>query len=130
VDDDVPAEIARRARGTPRIGLRILQSARRVCRSEGEAVVTLDHLLRACSLDRIDRRGLTGQEQAYLELLGDGPGRLNVLASCLGMPSRTVSEVVEPFLIRSGLVVKDGSGRRTLTQAGLDHLYTSRAQGV
>ncbi|MFH5803205.1 Holliday junction DNA helicase RuvB C-terminal domain-containing protein [Alienimonas sp. DA493] len=130
IADGVAAEIARRGRGTPRIALRILQSARRVSRSEGEAVVMPDHLRLACDLDRIDDMGLTGQEQKYLGLLGDGPTRLNVLSSCLGIPSRTVSEVVEPFLIRSGLVVKDDGGRRTLTAGGADHLSHLRKTDV
>ena len=39
----------------------------------------------------------------------------------LGLPSRTVSEVTEPFLLRSGLIIKDDQGRRQLTQKGLDH---------
>lgn len=126
----VTSEIAIRGRGTPRIALRILQSARRVSRSEGESEITLAHLRRACELDRIDNLGLTNQEQKYLELLGEGPTRLNVLASCLGMPSKTVSEVIEPFLIRSGVVIKDNGGRRTLTKSGMDHLSDLRMNQV
>jgi len=126
VAEDVPDKIAVRGRGTPRIALRILQSARRVSRSEGESVITLSHLHRSCELDRIDGKGLSSQEQRYLEFLGEGPTRLNVLASCLGMPSKTVSDVIEPFLIRSGLVIKDGNGRRTLTKSGMDHLSDLR----
>lgn len=126
VADEVPDEISIRGRGTPRIALRILQSARRVCRSEGETEITLAHLQRACELDRIDGKGLSSQEQRYLEFLGEGPTRLNVLASCLGLPSKTLSNVIEPFLIRSGLIIKDNGGRRTLTKAGLDHLSELR----
>jgi len=126
-DEEVPVEIGVRGRGTPRIALRILQSARRVCRSEGASAITLDHLKRACQLDRIDNKGLSIQEQKYLALLGEGPTRLNVVASCLGMPSATVSSVIEPFLIRSKLVIKDNGGRRTLTKAGMDHLSELRS---
>ena len=126
IADEVPDEIAIRGRGTPRIALRILQSARRVSRSEGESVISLQHLKRACDLDRIDSKGLTIQEQRYLEYLSEAPTRLNVLASCLGMPSKTVSDVIEPFLIRSSLVIKDSSGRRTLTKAGMDHVSDLR----
>jgi len=126
VADEVPSEIAVRGRGTPRIALRVLQSARRVSRSEGESVITLNHLRRACELDRIDKKGLSSQERRYLEVLAEGPTRLNVLASCLGMPSKTVSDVIEPFLIRSGLMIKDNGGRRILTQAGMDHVSHSR----
>lgn len=130
VADDIPIEIAIRGRGTPRIALRILQSARRVSRSQGESVITLTHLHRACELDRIDHKGLSSQEQNYLSYLSEGPTRLNVLASCLGLPSKTVSDVIEPFLIRSRLVTKDNGGRRTLTKEGMDHLSDLRNKTV
>jgi Holliday junction DNA helicase RuvB len=77
-------------------------------------------------LERIDALGLGITEQAYLGLLAEGPTRLNVLASSLGLPSRTVSQVVEPFLIRVGLIMKDDQGRRLLTAAGHEHLSTLR----
>jgi len=122
--------IAARGRGTPRNALRILMSARRVARSEGEETITVEHFRHACHLDRIDHRGLTSQEQKYLQLLGTGSLRLNVLASILGVGSKVVSETIEPFLVRSGLLVKDKNGLRQLTQQGLDHLSKSRPQGV
>jgi Holliday junction DNA helicase RuvB len=100
----------------------LLQAARRVARSEGESAVMLDHLERACELEQIDPLGLGPTEKAYLLLLADGASRLNVIASRLGLPSRTVAEVSEPFLLRAGLVVKDDAGRRQLTADGRLHL--------
>jgi Holliday junction DNA helicase RuvB len=61
-------------------------------------------------------------EQQYLRLLRDGATRLNVLASILGLPTRTIAVVTEPFLIRSGLILKDDAGRRVLTEKGFEHL--------
>lgn len=122
VDDKVLEPIARRSRGTPRLALRLLQAARRVARSEGENAVMLDLLERACTLEQIDPLGLGPTEKAYLLLLADGASRLNVIASRLGLPSRTVAEVSEPFLIRAGLVMKDDAGRRQLTAEGRLHL--------
>jgi holliday junction DNA helicase RuvB len=122
VDEKVLAPIAERSRGTPRLALRLLQSARRVARSEGENGITLNHLERACELEQIDRLGLGPTEQAYLLLLADGANRLNVIASRLGLPSRTIAEVSEPFLLRAGLVTKDDGGRRQLTAEGRLHL--------
>jgi holliday junction DNA helicase RuvB len=130
VDEDVVAPIARRSRGTPRLALRLLQSARRVCRSEGEKVITLGHLDRACSLEGIDSLGLGPTEQQYLRILSEGDSRLNVIASRIGLPARTVSQVTEPFLIRVGLVVKDDSGRRQLTAEGREQLAKNRPIGV
>ncbi len=119
--------IAQRSRGTPRWALRLLQACRRVCRSEGGETITVDHLQRACALEQIDDLGLGVTEQAYLRLLADGPTRLNVLASSLGLPARTVSQVTEPFLIRAGLVTKDDQSRRQLTSKGYDHLSNFRS---
>jgi len=122
VDDEVLPQIAQRARGTPRLALRLLQSCRRVCRAEGEQTIRLDHLIKACVLDQIDTLGLGPTEQRYLRILAEGPSRLNVLASMIGLPARTVSQVTEPFLLRMGLVVKDDQGRRQLTTRGREHL--------
>jgi len=122
VDAEVLPLIAQRARGTPRLALRLLQSCRRVCRAEGEKTIRLDHLERACQLEGIDALGLGPTEQQYLRALADGASRLNVIGSMLGLPSRTVSQVTEPFLIRAGLMVKDDQGKRVLTQRGREHL--------
>lgn len=120
-EDQVLPQIAQRSRGTPRLALRLLQAARRVARAEGESVVTLAHLERACRLEQIDDLGLGPTDQQYLGMLLEGPTRLNVLASRLGLPTRTLAEVTEPFLLRAGLVVKDDQGRRELTAEGRQH---------
>jgi len=125
VDEELLPMIAQRAKGTPRLALRLLQACRRVCRAEGDQAITSDHLTRACSLEEIDDMGLGPTERAYLRLLADGPMRLNVIASSLGLPARTVSAVVEPFLIRANLTTKDDQSRRQLTARGYDHLSNS-----
>ena len=88
------------------------------------------HLKKACALEEIDELGLGPVEQQYLRILLEGPNRLNVIASRLGLPTRTVAEVTEPFLIRVGLVMKDEQGRRNLTQEGREHVSKSRPKGV
>jgi holliday junction DNA helicase RuvB len=127
VDETLLPLIAQRSRGTPRLALRFLQSCRRVCRSEGESSITREHLERACQLEQIDDLGLGPTEQRYLSILAEGQTRLNVIASILGLPPRTVSQVTEPFLIRAGLVIKDDNGRRQLTPRGQDHLLNSKS---
>jgi Holliday junction resolvasome RuvABC ATP-dependent DNA helicase subunit len=57
-----------------------------------------------------------------MSILSGGPQRVNVIGSLLGLPVRTISHVVEPFLIRVGFVMKDDQGRRQLTLAGHEHL--------
>lgn len=121
VEDGVLPRIAVRARGTPRLALRLLQACRRVCRADGDSTVTVRHLERACLLEQTDSLGLGPTERQYLEILADGASRVNVIASMLGLPSRTVSSVTEPFLIRAGLIAKDDQSRRVLTAIGREH---------
>ena len=117
--------IAQRSRGTPRLALRLLQSCRRVCRADNDSTISLAHLHRACELEHLDDLGIGPTEQHYLRILAEGTSRLNVVASLLALPARTVSQVVEPFLLRSDLVIKDDSGRRQLTARGREHLAHS-----
>jgi Holliday junction DNA helicase RuvB len=121
IDDAVLPHISQRSRGVPRLALRLLQSCRRVCRSQGEHAISLAHFEQACHLEQIDHLGLGPLERKYLAILADGPTRLNVVASILGLPTRTVAEVTEQYLIRSGLIDKDKSGMRQLTAKGLEH---------
>lgn len=130
VEESVLPDIARRSRGTPRLALRLLQSCRRVCRAEGSKTITEDHLERACELEQMDHLGLGVTDQQYLEILADGPCRLNVIASLLGLPARTVSQVTEAGLIRLGLIAKDDQGRRELTAMGREHLSGKRRESV
>lgn len=122
VYENLLPEIAQRARGVPRQALRLLSASWRVARSQGEDTITAAHFKRACQLEQIDDLGLGPTEQKYLSILNDGAVRLNILASVLGLPAKTVSEVIEPFLIRLGLVTKDEQSRRNLTAQGRDHL--------
>jgi Holliday junction DNA helicase RuvB len=128
VQSDVPEPIARRSKGVPRLAIRMLQSCWRVCRAAGDHAITRKHLERACVLEQIDGFGLDSTEQAYLRLLADGPLRLNMLASMLGLPGKTVSSVTESFLIRSGLITKDKNGLRMLTGKGMEHTETSHSR--
>jgi Holliday junction DNA helicase RuvB len=132
VEDEVMPLISQRSRGTPRLALRLLQSCRRVCRAEGKTMITLTHLGKACQLEGLDVLGLGPVEQAYLQILAEGDSRLNVIASRLGLPARTVSQVVEPFLLRAsgGLIVKDDQSRRQLTALGRQHLSKNGQKGV
>ena len=125
VAPEVFAEIAKRSRGTPRIALRLLQACRRVCRSQGNHSITIADFDRACQLEQIDDLGLGPNERKYLAIIKDGACRLNVISTILGLPSRTVAEVTEQYLIRAGLVDKDKSGARQITAKGLDHVRSN-----
>lgn len=123
IDDACVKDIATRGRGTPRIAFNILQSARYVSRSDSSDAILPVHLAKACELTGIDPLGLNlATDVAYMRLLEDGDRQLNVIASCLGLPSRTISTVIEPFLLRSGLIDKGKQSRRSLTPKGREHL--------
>jgi len=126
VHEEILPLIAKRSRGTPRLALRLLQSCHRCARSEGEDTLTNRHLQRACELEQLDHLGLGPTEQQYLRIVAEGPTRLNVIASRIGLPTRTISEVTESFLLRAELICKDDQGRRNLTSAGHNHLSESR----
>lgn len=122
--------VAERGRGTPRLALRLLQAAYRVSRAEGEKSISLKHLQRACELEELDNLGLGPLERKYLNIVAKAPTRINVIASILGLPARTISEVMEPFLVRSDLIEKDDQARRRLTALGQKHLLLARPIAV
>ena len=123
-DEAIPP-IAKRSRGTPRIALKILQASRSVCRAEGEETISLAHLDRACRLMGMDALGLNeATDLAYMRLLHDSTDgmQLSVLASRLGIPTKTLTSVVEPYLYQSGLIEKGKQSKRYLTVRGKQHL--------
>lgn len=121
-EPDLPDEIAQRARATPRIAIRLLQSARRYSVAEGADAIDVRHLKRACEVERVSDHGLDHLQQRYVALLKNGPLRLNVLASSLGVSPQVLSRTAEPYLIRAGFIVKDDQGRRALSAKGREHL--------
>ena len=124
-EPELPDEIVKRGHDTPRIAIRLLQSARRVQMGEGAKTITVAHLRLACEIERISDLGLDNLQQKYLRLLEGSGQRLNVLASNLGVSTKVISKTVEPFLLRSGLIVKtDTSGLRQLTESGREHVTT------
>ena len=80
------------------------------------------HFERAVALEQMDGLGLGPLERKYLAILKDGPSRLNVISSILGLPTRTVSEVTESYLIRGNLICKTKDGLRELTSKGREHV--------
>jgi Holliday junction DNA helicase RuvB len=118
-------EIARRARGTPRIANRLLRRVRdfsqvkadgRVSREAAEGALTLEGV-DARGLDRLDRRFL----QAIIEHYGGGPVGLEAIAATINDEAETLAEMVEPFLLKVGFVVRGPSGRRA-TPSAYQHL--------
>ncbi len=120
--DDMLQMIAVRSKKNPRQALRHLQMCWNVARSHNTDVITLEHARQAFDLSEIDELGLDHLEREYLRLLTvSSPLRLNVLAARLELPSRTIQDVVEPYLMQEGLIEKEAAGR-LVTAKGRDHI--------
>jgi len=119
------AEIARRARGTPRIANRLLRRARDFAQVRGLA--TLDVETARYGLERldVDERGLDAMDRALLraiiEKFGGGPVGLGTMASVLSEDEETLEDVYEPFLIQEGLLARTSRGRE-VTRLAYEHL--------
>lgn len=115
-------ELANRSRGVPRLAVRLLDSAKRVASSKGCDVIEQAHVEEMLSIEGVDALGFDPVEQRYLRLLKEhqGPIRLNVIATHLGLPKQTI-EMFERDFIRLGLITKCDKGR-SLTPLGIEHL--------
>jgi len=128
VEDGGARAIAQRARGTPRIANRLLRRVRDYVQVKGNGVVTaaaaVDALDRegvdSMGLDRLDRRFLT----AIIEQYSGGPVGLEAIAATINDEAETLAEVVEPFLLKIGFVVRTPTGRK-VTPPAYAHLGTA-----
>jgi len=122
--EQVLIEIAKRSKKTPRIALnRNLQMAWNVCSSQGRNVITLTDVHEAFRLLRICSLGLDELERNYLRILQqNGPSPLNVLSSKLALPTQTIKNVIEPYLLMEGLICKEKTSHRILTPLAEQHL--------
>jgi Holliday junction DNA helicase RuvB len=127
VDAAVLPEIAGRAHGSPRRALYLLLGCERLARSRGLGTITLHTAHAAFDLEGLDSLGLDRVEQNCLWILAASkrPLRVSTLAMRLGLPMATVQQVIEPLLVRAGLVERDDNGGRLLTAAGVPHLATA-----
>jgi len=125
IDADGAGEIAQRSRGTPRIANRLLRRVRdyaqikadgRIDRKVADAALNMlnvDHL----GLDNMDRRVLF----AVIEKFDGGPVGLDNLGAAIGEETGTIEEIIEPYLIQQGLLMRTPRGR-TVTRAACEHL--------
>lgn len=122
--DDGAREIARRARGTPRIAGRLLRRVRDFA-SGREAPVDAGFADTALTRLEVDRLGLDAQDRRYLWMIADlykgGPVGIETLAAGLSEARDTLEDVVEPYLIQTGLVARTARGR-VLNGPGWAHL--------
>lgn len=108
-------ELARRSRGTPRIANRFLKRVRDFAEVKYDGVVTKEVASAALDLLDIDSMGLDRNDRKMLESImfkfGGGPVGLDTLAASIGEDSGTIEDVIEPFLVMNGLVMRTPKGR-------------------
>jgi Holliday junction DNA helicase RuvB len=122
---DGATEIARRARGTPRIAGRLLRRVRDFANVAGTPTVDRIAADRALNRLEVDALGLDAMDRRYLHMIADiyrgGPVGVETLAAGLSEPRDTIEEVIEPYLIQLGLVARTARGR-VLNAGGWKHL--------
>jgi len=118
-------EVARRSRGTPRIANRLLRRVRDWAQVRGDGTVDQAAARAALAVYEVDEIGLDRLDRAVLRALcrtfGGGPVGLSTLAVAVGEEAETVETVVEPFLVREGMLGRTPRGR-VATEAGWRHL--------
>ncbi len=123
--EDAALELARRSRGTPRIANARLWWARHYATSEADGEITLDVAKAALAMQEVDGQGLDKQDRRYLETLvgvfEGGPTGVEALAATMNLPTDTLSDEVEPYLLREQFIVRTPRGR-VATARAYEHL--------
>jgi Holliday junction DNA helicase RuvB len=114
-------ELARRSRGTPRVANARLWWARHFAVSESDGQVTLPVAQAALKMAEVDSVGLDKQDRRYLETLisvfEGGPTGVEALAATMNLPVDTLSDEIEPYLLREQLIVRTPRGRLATARA-------------
>jgi Holliday junction DNA helicase RuvB len=115
IADDAALELARRSRGTPRVANARLWWTRHFATSEHEGKITLDIARAALTMAEVDSEGLDKQDRRYLETLvgvfDGGPTGVEAMAATMNLPTDTLSDEVEPYLLREQFIVRSPRGR-------------------
>lgn len=121
IDAESGMEIGRRSRGTPRVANRLLRRVRDFAEVCGEGKITPQITQEALRLLEVDELGLDRDDRRFLnviaELFGGGPVGLDTVAASMGEESRTIEDVIEPFLMQIGFLVRTPRGRVLTTSA-------------
>ncbi len=115
------AEIARRARGTPRIANRLLRRVRDFAQVKAEGRIAEDVARQALEMMQVDKRGFDTMDRRLLQVLiehfSGGPVGVESLAASLSEERGTVEDVIEPYLIQEGYLVRTARGRMATPKA-------------
>jgi holliday junction DNA helicase RuvB len=125
MNDEGAREIARRARGTPRIAGRLLRRVRDFAVVDGVATITRELADRSLSLLEVDSIGLDIMDRRYLDMVainfGGGPVGIETIAAALSEPRDAIEDIIEPYLLQQGFLQRTPRGR-LLTPNAFRHL--------
>ena len=125
MSEDGAIEIARRARGTPRIANRLLRRVRDYAEVKGDGSINGAIAGSALDMLAVDRRGLDHLDRRYIEILHErfdgGPAGVEAVAAAMAEDRGTLEDVIEPYLIQQGYVLRTARGR-VLTQMAIDQM--------
>ena len=121
IEEPGAAEIAGRARGTPRIANNLVNFCRDYAQQRGNGIITQGNAAKALELLEIDQRGLDEIDKQIVRIIAEnykgGPVGLSTVAVAVGEEAHTLEEVHEPFLIQEGYLQRTAQGR-VLTDKG------------
>jgi Holliday junction DNA helicase RuvB len=125
-------EVAKRARGTPRVANRLLRRVRDIATVEGWDIVDADRADHALVRLQVDQQGLDSLDRDYLRILaehyGGGPAGIETLAATIGEERDVLEDVIEPYLMQRGLIQRTPRGRM-ISQSGWRYLGLSPPNG-
>jgi len=131
IDDKGAIELAKRSRGTPRIINRLLKRVRDYVQVRADGKITKKTVEEALALERVDEKGLTHLDRGYLKTVikfyHGGPVGIEAISATLQEETDTLVDVVEPYLLKIGLIIRTPSGRKA-TEAAYRHLGFSVQQ--
>jgi len=124
IDDDGVTEISRRARGTPRVALRLLRRVRDYAQVKANGLINQEIAAEALTLLNVDHLGLDEIDRKVLltliEKYNGGPVGINTIAASLSEEQETIMEVIEPYLLQLGFLERTPQGR-IATQRAYEH---------
>ncbi len=131
MDPEGAREVARRARGTPRIANRLLRRVRDYSEVKGDGVATAEMADKALNMLGVDERGFDHMDRRLLlslmEKFGGGPVGVDNLAAAISEERDTIEDVLEPYLIQQGFVIRTPRGRMA-TQNAYDHFGLTKPE--
>ncbi|MFH0900779.1 MAG: Holliday junction branch migration DNA helicase RuvB [Pseudomonadota bacterium] len=130
--EDGAREVARRARGTPRVAPRLRRRVRDFAQVHGDGRVTSEIADYALRRLEVDAAGLDGMDRAYLQVVIErfdgGPVGIEAMAASLGQERDTLEDWIEPFLVQEGYIARTPRGRMATAKA-YQHLGLAKPRG-